>query len=247
MKRNIWLWLGIFLILVNIALIINDYNVSGWDFKTYHAAVKTHASGKNPYSVIDLKEHLGNRRHPFLYPPITLVFFNILHTMVNYCNQIAGPKTYYYFLWCVLLAAVFLIIRKADATFNPLFLIILLFTGFISAYWNFLTGNIGIVELFFFSLVFYYITKKNNYLSAFFLATIGIIKIIPLVFGSLFAFSKQSKAQKVRIFGVLASVFIASIIISYVIYPKLFFQYYESMIRQLSYHYNPLNEVGEYR
>ncbi|MCJ7642955.1 MAG: glycosyltransferase 87 family protein [Candidatus Aminicenantes bacterium] len=249
MKRNIWLWLGIFLILLNIALIINDYKVSGWDFNIYHAAVKTYASGENPYSVINLQKHLGKRRYhyPFLYPPITLGFFNILHTMVSYCNQIASPKAYYYFLWCVLLAAVFLIIRKANATFNPLFLIILLFTGFISAYWNFLTGNIGIVELFFFSLVFYYITKKNNYLSAFFLAIIGIIKIIPLIFGSLFAFSKQSKAQKARIFGGLASLFMASNIISYAMDPKLFVQYYKFMIRRLSIFYNPLKEVGEYR
>lgn len=224
------------LIILNIILIGNCFKGSGWDFDIYCSAVKTLQSGKNPYLVRNLKEYSGGpMSFSFVYPPISLPFFK----MICFINQ----RVSYHIIWILMLVATFLATRRIDKNFESWLLTTLLTTGFIATYWNLLTGNVGLIELFLFSVTYYWIIKKNYCLSALFLVLASTLKIVPLLFGGLFIFARLSKLDKFKIFSIIAASFASINLLSYILFPSLTSSYYLSIMGQMGQH-NPIFEGG---
>ena len=195
---HVWIALCIFLMVLTIGIIRRSYYETGWDFNVYIAAVSAFENGTNPYSVGNLQKYqLQASNLPFFYPPISISFFKLLIVSFQKIHM-SNFRINYYILWCLFLIGTFFVIRRGDKDFQPLLLITLLTTGFIASFWNYLTGNIGLIDLFLFSLTFYFILKERYYLSAAFIALTAAMKIVPLVFIIIFIFSQYCPVRFLR-------------------------------------------------
>src|SRR3990167_8828926 len=138
----------------------------------------------------------------------------------------------------------FLIIKKGDERFNPLLLVTLLASGFLATFWNFFTGNIGLLELLLLSLCFYFTIKEKYYLAMFPLAFIALLKIIPLGLMSIFIFSGISKSSKLKVLssGVILFIFFSSL--SYILFPDITHSYYLALMGKIGKQISPIHEKG---
>lgn len=232
-----WMFFCFSLIAVNILLIFKYYHQSGWDFQVYCSAVRAWENAYNPYLVGHLRL-FGNycKDFPFVYLPFTIFFFKPL------C--LGNPKVNYYIFWLILLALTFFIIRSQDKTFKPLFLITLLMTAFYAALNNFWSGNIGLVEMFIFLLVLYYIANKRYYLAAFFLGLLSTIKITPLLLAWLFAFADIPRSAKIKVMGLIFAVFILISVLSYAVFPDVTPYYYMTITGKIANQDHAIREEG---
>ncbi|MCC7212733.1 MAG: DUF2029 domain-containing protein [Candidatus Brocadia sp.] len=235
----IWVVLCILLIVLNILLTYTYFYCSGWDVNIYCAAVKVFNNNGNPYLIHELQK-LSSGALPFVYPPISIYFFKIL----CYLICIFDSKASYYFLWCLFLTGAFFIIRNNDKNFKPLLLILLFTTGFLATYWNYLTGNIGLLELFLLSICFSFAIKEKYYLAMFPLAFLALLKITPLALVSFFIFSGISKYSKLKVvsFGLILFIFFSSL--SYVLFPDITHSYYLSLMGKIENQNSPIYENG---
>jgi len=231
--HHIWIALCIFLVVLTIGIIRKSYYETGWDFNVYIAAVSAFENGIDPYSVEALQKYqVQTNPLPFIYPPISLLFFK---SLIVLCKKmyLLNFRINYYILWCLFLTGTFFVVRKGDKDFQPLLFITLLTTGFIASFWNFMTGNIGLVELFLFSLTFYFILKDRYYLSAAFIALTGTMKIIPLIYVVFFVFSKKSNSFKWKVVLLSVILFVLISATSYFLFPDITYPYYQSLIGNL--------------
>lgn len=210
---------------------------TGWDFKTYCSAVKAVEEGKNPYFLKDLKEY-GEGYLSFLYPPSSIILFKV------FC--FFDKKVSYHFLWLLLLIFSFFLIKLCDKNFNSFFLMTLLITGFTATYHNFRSGNVGLLELFFFSFVFLFLIKEKYSLFAIFLNITAWLKVIPILYGGLFIFLKTSRLKKLKTLSFLLIIFVFINFSSYVFYPKIISSYYFSVTGKIDNQNSPLNEIGDF-
>lgn len=235
----IWVALCAFLLVLNILLTYTYFSCSGWDLNVYCAAVKVFNNNGNPYLVNELQKSSSGIL-PFVYPPTSIYFFKIL----CYPSCIFDSRASYYFLWCLLLAGAFFVIRKNDKNFQPLLLIILFTTGFLATHWNYLTGNIGLLELLLLSICFSFAIKEKYYLAMFPLAFIALLKITPLVLVSIFIFSGISKFSKFKLmsFGLILFIFLSSL--SYILFPDITHSYYLALMGKIENQNSPIYEGG---
>ena len=241
-KTLFFLWISLCLLLIaaNIFLILENFHVSGWDFRVYYTAVKTIEKGNNPYFANKLKGYSDKGFTFFPYPPLILIFFKAI---ISSCPHL-DLKISYYIFWSLFLIAAFYVIKKIYSHSNVLLLVTLLLTGFVTTYWNYLTGNIGIIELFVFSLIFYWITRKRYYLAAIFIGLMGFVKILPIAFGSLFLFADTARGNRYKIFLLIPAIFILLHTISYALFPGISSTYFLILSGKIPGQYNPMNEGG---
>jgi len=234
-----WLILCVALMAINVFLIIFDFHRAGWDFKVSYGAIEAFKNNENPYFVKNLQKYTDTN-FPFGWPLAILYFFRVIY----FLNNFIGPKLNYYILWLLFLLGAFIIIKKARKDFDPFLLAVLLLTGFMSTYWNFLTGSIGLIELFVFSLVFYYIIKKKYYVAAIFLALSGFVRILPLLFGSLFIFADIPGRSKRNIFLLIISIAAALHMVPFIFFPDMVRAYFLLLMGKISNQYSPAFERG---
>lgn len=241
---SVWIALCIFLLVLTVGIIRKSYYETGWDFNVYIAAVSAFENGSDPYSVGNLQKYQMQASNlPFVYPPISILFFKALIVCFKKLH-LSNFRINYYILWCLFLTGTFFVIRRGDKDFQPLLLTTLLTTGFIASFWNFLTGNIGLIELFLFSLTFYFILKERYYLSAAFITVTAAMKIIPLVFLIFFIFLKTSKQGKWRIILFSVMLFVLISVASYFLFPDITYSYYQSVLGKLGGEGSPIHESG---
>jgi hypothetical protein len=240
----VWIALCIFLMVLNIGIIRKSYYETGWDFNVYLTAVSAFENGIDPYSVGNMqKNQVQASPLPFIYPPISILFFKSLIVFFKKIH-LSNFRINYYILWCLFLTGTFFVIRRGDKEFQPLLFITLLLTGFIASFWNFMTGNIGIIELFLFSLTFYFILKERYYLSATFITLTAVMKIIPLVYVIFFVFSKKPNQVKWKVILLSVMLFILVSGISYFLFPDITYSYYQSVLGKLVIQGSPILRSG---
>jgi hypothetical protein len=233
--KSMYIFLCVFSIIANILVIGMDFQNSGWDFALYCSAVRAFNDNKDPYILGNLKTYSGSdnifiSNHIFIYPPLSLILLKPLCLL--------NSKIVYYILWIILLLTTFSIIRKLGNR-EDLLLITLLTTGFIASYWNFLTGNIGIIELFLFSIAYWSIVKERYHASSLTIALTAFFKIMPIAFSSLFIFVKKSYIERFKIIVLSFTLLITFYLVSYMLLPELTHSYYLSMTGNLKGQPNP--------
>lgn len=238
----VWISLCIFLLVLTVGIIRKSYYETGWDFNVYIAAVSAFENGLDPYSVGNLQKYqIQASNLPFVYPPISILFFKSLIVFFKKIH-LSNFRINYYILWCLFLTGTFFVIRRGDKDFQPLLLITLLTTGFIASFWNFLTGNVGLIELFLFSLTFYFILKDRYYLSAVFLSLTAAMKIIPLAYVIFFVFSKKPNSVKWKVILLSVMLFVLFSVVSYFLFPDITYSYYHSVLGKLGGEGSPIHE-----
>jgi len=245
LHKRTYMSLCLCLIFINIFLIIVtgiSIDSVGGDYNIYCGAVKVFEDGNNPYLVDNLRVYTRSDLS-FTYLPLNIIMFKGL----CHFNRFFHPWIIYYICWSGLLLGSFLVIKKSDADCQHLLLFTLLITGFMGTYWNFFTGNTGLIHVFLISLMFYSIIKKKYYWASLFLVFASLLKIIPLIFSVLFIFAKISKWTKIKIWIFIALLFVLAHLLSFVLYPGITISYYLSIIGRMGQQHSPVHErVGTF-
>lgn len=245
LQKRTYLSLCLCLIFINIFLIIITgitIDSVGGDYNIYCGAVKVFENGNNPYLVDNLRVYTRSDLS-FTYLPLNIIIFKGL----CHFNRYFDSWIIYYICWAGLLFGSFLVIKKSDADCQHLLLFTLLITGFMGTYWNFFTGNTGLIHVFLISLMFYSIIKKRYYWASLFLVFASLLKIIPLILSALFIFAKISKWTKMKIWIFVALLFISTHLLSFILYPGITTSYYLSIIGWMGQQHSPIHErVGTF-
>lgn len=221
--------LAIFLnILVFYTFVIDQPSLSE-DYQIYKTAVQIHQNGEDPYDMSMMYEYRG-RMLPFRYPPITLPFFSLI------------TKFHHFIIYSILLIIIFLISWKTDKKFKPFLFMALLLTAFMAAFKNFSIGNIGLVEMIFLSLTFYFMSKEKYRWSAVMIGIMAIFKTIPLVFCVGFIFLPIENWKKIWCIIISIWTFILLHLISFFMYPSLSMSFYKTLLIK----YPIIDAVGYY-
>jgi hypothetical protein len=211
------------------------FHKAGWDFRIYTTAVKVFMAGENPYLASNLTESSGVYL-PFIYPPSSLFLFY----PICFLAGIVGYRV----LWLLLLAASFFVVRSFDRSFQPFFFATIVTTGFMASYHNFRTGNVGLIELFFFCWAFKFIYEKKYSASTIFLNLTAWLKIYPILIGALFIFVKQPLQNKKKVILVLFLGFAIVFGSSLVLYPGLSVSNYKALSGKIEGQPSPADEIG---
>ena len=177
---------------------------------------------KDPYILANIQDYVGDKL-PYVYPPHMLIFFEMFYSLQNIA-------IYRLFIVLLLIASVYFI-AKSDYKPDHIFLyIILLITGFFSAYWNFLTGNFAIMSLFLIAVMFYLIKKDKFKESAFVNGLMTSITLYPMIFSGAFLTLKRSYKEMLTLVGIVAITFGAIFVVSYLFNPLLAQSFTQSLI-----------------
>lgn len=223
-------------------LLKDDLKGSGWDFKTYCAATKAYGDGKDPYYSKNIYDYI-KEDISYIYPPLALLFFK------PFCYT--SPRLTYFIAWTLLLIASMIILSKADIInrksdwINDWILLITIFcSGFLAVYWNYITGNIGIIELFLFSIAVYMIKKGRNIHASLALCVSSFLKLTPIFFTLIFLLKKDKVVNIVKylLAGVVGLIILSAI--SLAIYPDISHSYYMSMTGKIEGQHSPFTEGG---
>jgi hypothetical protein len=225
------------LLAFNVSLVFNRFPRAGWDYRVYAGAVHCLHDGKDPYFVSNLASYSGGRNLSFVYPPLSIALFSAL-----ICTQ--GNHVYFLF-WMLLLALTFLIVERTDTRgFSGFLLLVLFATAFLASYWNFQTGNIGLVELFLFSGFYYGICKDKLNLAALFLAVVSFLKITPFIFLLAFLFLDLPARKKVLLLLLVPAYAGFLHALSFVLYPDITPSYFLQVLGRIPGQHSPLYEPG---
>ena len=209
---------------------------SGWDYRVFMGAVQAFDHNQNPYDVANVNQYTGDNL-PFTYPPHTLFFFWLLQFFA-----IFQSIWIYYALLVVLIIAGGYLILTLDNKPDYFFFATLIFTGFISLFWNFITGNKDVLFLFLFSCILTLLVKKKFWQSSILMGLAGAISLITIPFIALYLIIKRSWIERLKyIFlsvGVIAALFILTLWIS----PSLLSAYLATITGTSS----PLYDSGGY-
>jgi len=224
-------------IFANIYLIIIYFPYSGWDFKVYLAAKKAVNNRENPYLFKNIYKYTKNPYLTFLYPPLTLTILKFIPD--NY-------KIFYYIFYTILL----IVIGYLTFTFfkenqeDILLLVTVLICGFTAVFYNYQTGNTGLIELLFF-LFFLRYFYKNSIISAVCLGVLSYLKLFPVVFAVCYLITPKPLKLKVKDIACAGIVILILFSISYLIYPEFTRTYFLSIRGKLN-QPSPLYEPGGY-
>ncbi len=232
--RKAFYALVLLLIALNVLLVGLFSATAGWDFAVYCGAVQAADAGHNPYLVAELRPYSGNNLS-FVYPPSSLWLFKLLCLL--------GPRGYYFWWIAALLLSYLLIAAPASPADRWLWGGLLL-SGFITTYYNFFTGNIGLLELIPFALLYRSLRRRRDESSALWLAVSAYFKGVPLLFGTLYAFLRRPWRERLRLWGVLGGSFALLLALSYVSYPALWGSYLQSLSGSLGTQHSPWRDIG---
>lgn len=173
----------------------------GGDAKVFCLSGQAIHQNNNPY----LTTVLGTQMS-WNYPPVLAHAFNLL------CSQFGFEHNYIFLYLLFLLLA---LIPWLDGK-SWLYGTVLCATGLYSLGWVFITGNIGTIEFFLFSLSAFFLLKGKNGISFFLLGLMASIKIIPILYFPIFLLFTKTTKERVRAIlftgvGFLLLIFISSI------------------------------------
>ena len=176
---------------------------------------------KDPYILANIQDYVGDKL-PYVYPPHMLIFFEIFYFIQNI-------DIYRLFIVLLLATSVYFIAKSEDKPDYILY-IVLLVTGFFSAYWNFLTGNFAIMSLFLIAVMFYLIKKDKFKESAFVNGLMTSITLYPMIFSGAFLTLKRSYKEILTLIGIAGITFGAIFVVSYIFNPLLAQSFTQSLI-----------------
>jgi len=176
---------------------------------------------KDPYILANIQDYVGDKL-PYVYPPHMLIFFEIFYFFQNI--------DIYRLVLVLLLATSVYFIAKSEDKPDYILYIVLLVTGFFSAYWNFLTGNFAIMSLFLIAVMFYLIKKDKFKESAFVNGLMTSITLYPMIFSGAFLTLKRSYKEMLTLVGIVAITFGAIFVVSYLFNPLLAQSFTQSLI-----------------
>ncbi len=223
------------LIIPNVVLLVSWYPSSGFDLNIGCSAVTAYDDGFDPYIVQYLQMYSASP-YSFPYPPISLVFFELIC-----CGD---HRIVYYIIWALLLTATFLTVKKTNNS-DPFLILVVLCTGFVATFLNFFTGNLGIPQLLFFSIIIALISKDRYYPAAILMGLMASLKLWPLALGALFLLAPRCKTDKIKLCSVLLISFGIVHLISYLAYPEITASYYDQVIGRIDSQHTPINEATE--
>lgn len=192
---------------------------SGWDYRVFVGAVQSVNHGKDPY-VPGNVNYYTHDNIPFTFAPHTLIFFWCLQFFYN----IQNIWLYYAILVNFLIVSGY-IITNLDKKPEYLFFITLLFTGFISMFWNFLTANKEIFFLFLFACIFYLLVKEKFWQSSIIMGLMGSCTLVTLPFMALYLVVKRPILKRLQYIFLSICVVAAIFLVTWLINPALFVSY----------------------
>jgi hypothetical protein len=194
----------------------------GFDYRVLAAAVQATDNGQDPYLLPNIQQYTFNTI-PYNYAPHTLFILWCLQFLYLFQNL----WVYYAILAALMVASGYLIVNL-DQKPRYLFLITLMMTGFMTAFWNFYNGNKEIVFLLLFVGIFYLMLKEKFWQSAIVLGITGSFTLVHLPFIALSLVINRPVIQRIQYillsFGVVTVIFL----ISWLINPSLFMSYIDS-------------------
>ncbi|MDD1694326.1 MAG: DUF2029 domain-containing protein [Methanoregula sp.] len=227
------LWKNVYVILCLVLLVVTALQIfliyfvptSHWDYRTYVSAIQAFDAGQNPYILSNLVPYQSfGTELVFDYPPHTLYlfwlldFFSIFHNIYIYSGL----------LFALLLLGAYLILHL-DKKPHYLFLTTLLLTGFMSAFWNFQTGNIPILFLLLFAITFTLLIQEKYWLSSIVMGLSAAVSLLTAPFVVLYLTVRRPVMERVALIstsiGVVASLFV----VSYLINPTYMLSYISMM------------------
>ncbi len=173
-----------------------------WDFKTYYYAAVAHERGLDAYDTNVLEQIAGSPiKLSYVYPPLTLWFFRSF-TLVEF------KTAYFVFLYLklVLLIALLLLWRKNlfQGEDDLLFLWFMTLAYASTVYWDFVAGNIGIVEQILFWIAMIALPRKQMVPFTVAIVAISFFKLTFIVFLALPLLWRQKDAVKYAAAGFAA-------------------------------------------
>lgn len=201
-----------FLVLLRV-LFLNLYP----DFSQYFWGLKTIVQGLNPYVVTQ------KALTPTVYPPFVLFLLSPLGLLSFFWAE----KIWTVFSIIFLFSAVYLIFKIYNKSIVSTLGFVVL--GLVS--WSFPVkftlgmGQINNLILFLFVVSIYFLEKKKNYLSAFFLALSLAIKFFPLFFPLYFLIKRKWK-----ILFFIAVTFCLFYLIAFLLDPKINLYFYDRVL-----------------
>jgi len=229
-----YILLCVILLLLTGYMLLNVFSNpgTGWDYRVYMGAVNALNQGKDPYVLDNIKDYVGDNL-PFVYPPHTLPIFEFLFLF----NNIG-----IYRLICIVLLLIgSYLVLTIDDNRHYLFFTTLLMTGFISVYWNFLTGNDSIIFFFFTALIFYLLKKERVSESAVVTGLMASFSIFPIVFSAVFLFLKRSLTERIKLICLAGGTLGAILVLSFIVSPSMVRSFF---ILSTTGSGNPLRESG---
>jgi hypothetical protein len=211
----------------------------GWDYRIIVGAVQSLDHNQNPYIVKNIEQYAGGVGGPFVYPPYTLYFFWLLDSLFVY---------HYIVIYYVLLVILLIISGYLIVTLNHkphyLFLTTLLVTGFMSLYWNFLTGNKDIFFLFLFAVIFILLIKEKYWQSSIVMGLAAAVSLITGPFIALYLVIRRPILDRLAYIVVSIGVVAALFLVSYCINPLFLASYIGTLQGTTSGTISPFNEPG---
>ena len=216
--------------LLTLVLHISDnYDKYLWDFQTHREAGKIFGAGSNPYDAENLPPNV--RTHfLYTYPPVTLFFYQ-LFSLVDYKTA----AHVFLVVKCLLLIGLVFYWKRVflmeDA--DPFFYIFCLLVFNSAVFIDMIAGNINLVEQVMLWVAFGFYIKKRLVLFCIFVLIAASFKMTPTFFIILVLLGDDK--NKYKLFAGAAGVFLAYLLIQYVILPE----YFTGFIK------NALSVVGE--
>jgi|GEM_PF-6251238 len=192
----------------------------GWDYEIYCHSLNILNLGLDPYSTETFLLVTGAPTNlAFSYPPLAAYFFT------PFC---AIPGFLFPLLYMTLLVLAVFLFRSSFPKDN-LYMVALVAAGFSGFQWCFLSGNIGVIELFLLVLSIHFFSKKRFILMGSALGLLAFIKILFLFYVPLVCFLEaQRKREFLRPFVLgLVSTFFILHLISFGIFPELTIPFFE--------------------
>jgi hypothetical protein len=205
---------------------------SGMDYRVFKGAVQSLNHGEDPYFLSNINYYVGGTL-PFNYPPHTLLFFWCLQFLFVY----QSIWIYYILLIALMVASGYLIVTL-DKKPQYLFFATLLLTGFISTYWNFVTGNKDILFLFLCACIFYLLVKEKFWQSSIVMGLMGSFSLITIPFIALYLVVRRSVMDRLTYIFLSIGVVAAIFLITWLVSPSLLASYNENLRGSTS----PLND-----
>jgi hypothetical protein len=177
---------------------------------------------QNPYILENVIPYqIGGTNLLLTYPPHTLYFFWLL----DFFSVFHYMGVYYLLLVSLLIISAYLIVNL-DKKPHYLFLTTLLLTGFMSTFWNFLTGNQLILILLLFAITFTLLVKGKYLQSSIVMGLSAAVSLFTTPFIALYLIVKRPIVDRLMLIslsiGIVASFFVAdflvnpSLVISYI-------------------------------
>ena len=220
MAKKIFQIVGPLLLLIYFITLVMHVSVHSdqyqWDFRTHRKAGEIFAGGSDPYNPDILLRH-KDANFLYTYPPFTLILYALF-------NQTDYHAAFHIFLLakCVMLIGLVIFWRMAflgSAGDSLFFLFCLL--GFNSAIFaDLIAGNINLVEQILLWVAFFFFLKHRPVLFCVFVLMAASFKMLPVFFIILLLATDHPK--KVHYFIGAAAVFLAYLLVQYLIYPDMF-------------------------